>query len=534
MSRIYTNSQVFCLCSGQSVDEETKLPYAINEPGSCHQLANLLFCANCQGHKCKTNCCSFDIECKFCPNCLFDYTGSSDMVCSKNCFDCPLCDSTLSISVSDDTLDGKPGKVFKFKCLHCRYSYKTGIITKPKSLINIIKSEKKKINAFPQIYLKFLNGYNDLVTLQQLQQQLNKRLVKMTQSKKQNKHLSDNILTRMKQMNVSNVNKDTFDEMDILKHKIDSNHSIELNEDQDKLDAQQIASKSEGGGFIAYERQAKLNIDMLQNINATKSVGKNLGLFPVAKSLRAKKSYKCLNCNTPLVVPTKDPLLIKFLTKWNAIDYLPTIQITGLVNKPYPKSLRINHLEPFIINVMNPLEYDISASIFILSELSKGFINLRYDSNQPYVTQLTLPLTNFSVPGNSSSNDDKTPYIKTIPTPLLTQNTKFSRAELLMRLGKLNSQNKSVSPDESIDIENTMIEKGVNWILIPISLVVNYTMSQLSNVDYEDEVNIKIPFYITIEAKLPEEIKKLGTSKKGLKYGFWNIVDLGSFAISNN
>lgn len=524
MSSLYTNSQIFCSCSNVSIDDETKLPVSINTSYNHHHLPDLLFCPSCQFHKC-FNCCQFDIECKYCSNCLFKYTESNDIVCTKNCFACPSCDSTLSVSVTDDKLDGKPGKVFKFKCLHCTYLYKTSIITKPKPLISIIKSERKKNDStnFSKIYTTFQQSLIDQTVLQDLYQQQGKNFDRISKLSKADSKSTQNVIVKMKIMELNQSNKQNFSEIDKLQEKMTSNKGITLNEEEDVLNSITVSQATEADDSIGIKRRNNLNLNSLITTTQIKQ-----NLFPIPKKLVSKKSYKCNDCNTTLLMPTNEPLSLKYLTKWNAIDFMPNLIITNLISKPYPTSLRFNHLEPFIINLINPLPNEVSISISILSHLPSNFLESSSSIPNDYNVQLTLPVTDFSIGKNEQ--DLKMPFIKSIPTPLLTQKTKQSRAELLMRLGKLRSMNRSVSPDDSIDLESTLVEKNNNWALIPFSIMINKKSDSLKSSN-NDTLKIKIPFYIIVESKLPDHVKSLGLSKKGLKFGFWNIVDLGSFDI---
>lgn len=468
MSKIYSNATIFCPCYSDNVDE-AGLPTGVGD--STLRLGDVYFCPRCQIIRCE-HCCHYEVECKYCPNCFANYSDSTGIVCTKNCFDCPLCCSTLSITVSDDQLDGKLGKRFKFACLFCSYYYRTQVVTKPKSLRNIIRGESKK-STFFQLYAKVQSNLIDNYKLDSLSE-------KVTSSKPK---LSDNILQRLKHMQMTNIQKDTFDEIDVLRDKIKTNHHLDF--DIESMDLEAVI----------------------------------LNPVPLSKPLMAKRSLRCGTCSTPLVVPTPDPLLIKYLCKWNALEFLPNVIVSNVIDKPYPTELRLNHLQSFIINLVNPLLHDLNVSMSILSELPHNFISHNSVSHN-YSVQLSLPVTDVTV----GSVHDKNSVIKSIPTPLLTRNSKASRAELLMRLGKLNTSN--MSPDDSADIETSLIERGANWVLLPFSIVCTSNGPPSS-----DSVDLKVPFYVIVESKLPESIKALKLLKRGLKYGFWTVVNLGKFSI---
>ncbi|KAF9113073.1 hypothetical protein BGX27_002278 [Mortierella sp. AM989] len=67
-------------------------------------LSRLYFCDSCDEIRC-SRCTQDEIVCYYCPNCLFDVPTASvkseKHKCSRNCFECPLCQNTLSV-VSED------------------------------------------------------------------------------------------------------------------------------------------------------------------------------------------------------------------------------------------------------------------------------------------------------------------------------------------------------------------------------------------------------------------------------------------------
>ncbi|EGW33715.1 uncharacterized protein SPAPADRAFT_70001 [Spathaspora passalidarum NRRL Y-27907] len=132
MSLIYNDSRIYC--SDTPFD-----PNNINT-NLTFPLSHLFFCPICQEPR-ATHQTSYDIESKFCANCLTDYSNNKNLThCIKNCFECPDCHANLSITMTDH--DNK-GKSFNFNCVYCEYSYVTSVIYKPKSLHAIVDDEKR-------------------------------------------------------------------------------------------------------------------------------------------------------------------------------------------------------------------------------------------------------------------------------------------------------------------------------------------------------------------------------------------------------
>lgn len=133
----YNDANIFC-GQGNQIDYH-----------QVFKIADLYFCPNCQLPKSKLQT-VYKIEQKFCPNCLQDYSSGLS-TCSKNCFTCPKCTGHIVVSANDH----EHGKSFKFRCTYCPYEYVTLVISKPKSLINIIKHEKLNQDVFSQIFSQF-------------------------------------------------------------------------------------------------------------------------------------------------------------------------------------------------------------------------------------------------------------------------------------------------------------------------------------------------------------------------------------------
>lgn len=172
------------------------------------------------------------------------------------------------------------------------------------------------------------------------------------------------MLQKLKDLELSNLADSmttSSDEIEVLRNKINQNGLVAIDENQDLDDVSQIASKDSLDSFVKLEQQSKYS-----NFYSTISNGSLVSIpnkisnptaadqVPIPKKLVSKKSYTCLKCRQVLFMPHKEPSLIKLLTKWNAIDFLPMLRISSLINKEYPKSLQFGNLYDLLINVINP------------------------------------------------------------------------------------------------------------------------------------------------------------------------------------
>lgn len=503
-------------------DANSKLPILITHDNANHAIGELFFCPTCMGHKC-TACCQVKVENKYCSNCMTDYTESNEVTCTKNCFSCPLCDSGLAISAIDSRCDDKEGKIFKFKCLYCEYQYSTATIIRPKSLVNIVRSEKKtKDGGYASLFAKFHENLVDKQSVMKLEKSQRKL-------KKNGPRLSGEVLQKLKDLELSNLAdsmKGSSDQIEVLKSRINQNGPVTIDEHQDLENASQISTMYNLDSFVKLEQQTKygnfystINNGSLISIQNKISNPKAADQVPVPKKLVSKKSYTCLNCRHVLLMPHKEPSLIKILTKWNAIDFLPILRISSLINKEYPKSIKLGKLYDLLINVINPLPVDIDMVITTMPQVSLEFL-----SDSLLNLQVALPVSHMKI-GRHKQKRDPNAIIKSIPTPFITKNTKLSRTELIMRLGKLSSTRSS--SDDSLEVSDINVDRGDNWCLIPFNI--NFESSNLQ----QSLINIKVPFYITIKSRVPESIQNLNLPNLHLSYGFWTVINFGDFLIES-
>lgn len=218
-------------------------------------------------------------------------------------------------------------------------------------------------------------------------------------------------------------------------------------------------------------------------------------MLPLGRRLTAKRSYLCDNCRTPLLVPVADHRLIKIVTKNFARDVVPII--TAKVKHQSVYNFAPGSETHCTMSIINPTDLSISVTVSIPSQLPPLFMG-----NDATVS-ISFPFTHFSVQGHR----DKQTIVDSIPSPYLTSNTNTARAEQLTWAARREAQKREAEGDDFKEI-------GTNWVSVPFSVSVTS--------DTPASTNPKIPFYVTIESKLPESWKPQG-SRRGLKYGFWVV-----------
>lgn len=330
---LHGSTRYLCPCGDSRTDPETRLPRALSSK-SLHGLADLLFCPTCTAIRC-SGCSTVHIESKYCPNCMTDYTDHAGITrCAKNCFECPKCDSPLSVTVQNGAADGVPGKQFTFKCVHCSYSYETRLVTKPAALSTIVRDED------PSIFFRLMEKYTLQHKLHTLQESSRKRTP--------NARLTPALIARMKAMDIRHVDLATLDEMDKLEHRLGEMRP----------------------------READLSSALMEQPS-----------LPSGKHLAAKRKHTCGECSTTLLLPVADPRLMKYLKKEYALDIVPMV---GARTKRPAQQFAAGSDTACLLSIVNPLAGSINVTISIVASVPATWAGVPVSVSLP-ITQVTIP-----------------------------------------------------------------------------------------------------------------------------------------------
>lgn len=197
---------------------------------------------------------------------------------------------------------------------------------------------------------------------------------------------------------------------------------------------------------------------------AAKPAASRRARLPLSAHLAAKRAYSCDACRTPLVVPSRDPHLMKLAHKHFAVDTVPTVAARtrdGAVFQPHTETA-------CVLSVVNPLASSITVTASIVLQ-------------NPYGAAVALPVTCFSIQGHRAGPP------QSVPTPYLTAVTSRARAEQLERAVRRGA--------------TAALDVGPNWTTVPFAVTV------------ERGARATVPFYFTVE-----EVER------GAKYGFWALL----------
>lgn len=465
-------SRYLCLCD-QDADPQTKLPRH-GGASNLHLPPDLYFCPRCHTLKC-THCCTVEVECKYCPSCMSDYSDSPGLTrCTKNCFQCPECRSPLDIDIQNLEVDHCKGKKFSFSCVHCNYRYHTRFISKPASLTTILKQERPLY--FAQLHAKY-----------SIRHRLHAGLTDPKSAPGQGSDsahsraslpMTPEVLSKMQQLNVNPEH--IMDERDSLIYRMAQieTHPVDIDRD------------------FRPPSEPKL---------------------PLGNHLYAKNSRACNICATKLCVPIADPRLMKYLTKEVAPDIVPAVTVkrrkdktggskigpdSGLVSAD-PHDPELAAEEPnsvsCILSVVNPLLDSMNVTVSTLGQDSPNSAALVPLQTS---TSCSLPVTSFTI----GPRQEKAKVLDAVPSVYLTDATPQSRAEKLTRT--IRNELKSGS-----------LEKGFNWVSVPLNVLACRAPSEVL-------MPLTVCVYVTVETRAPSAWVASGKSKKSLKYGFWAVCEV--------
>ncbi|CAH2355995.1 hypothetical protein CLIB1423_42S00144 [[Candida] railenensis] len=490
MSKIYSNTQFICACTTSKLSSSDSLNarkylFTENQSFPLHSLPKLYYCLSCRCIKC-TACLTPKYESKFCPSCMIDHTGTSSVYCTKNCFDCPKCSSRLTIT--SKTIPPK-SKQFKFSCTYCDFSYSTGIIDKPKSLLNILKSENEENNKEAEMFHQFQIKVKSTVSY-------NKLLSADVGPSGSSRKISPELLAKLTNLNLTNLTKklsgsDNLTKIEKLENQIITIKPIAFDTNQDEEEANK-----------------RLNSEAIipqQSSIHQHSYNHPFQTLPIPKTLRAKKSLLCDKCATVVIQPEPLPVSLKFPIKNNAVEVIPTVKVTSSsssVISGIPNSVSIH--------LINPHNQKNSVKISTISQLPTQFFD-----NTSVSVNVTLP-TASTVLLAPKSDSKKESILKSIPTSFLSEATQNSRTELMLRHGSSTDANTSYledSFDESFDT-TVPIESSTSWSSVQMKFVVIGGAGE--------NVDLKIPLHFALETSMDGQPFKLT---------YWSVVELGNFKI---
>jgi dynactin 4 len=160
--------------STTNLESEKEETFNVNSPRiqfSTFSISKLYFCDDCHQIRCP-RCVQEEIVCYYCPNCLFEVPTASVKSernrCARNCFQCPICQNTLTVLASSEPQPppspispttvptvSATGAPYYLSCGVCRWdSQEIGMTFEKATGLAC-----KYINLFELIYILFLKKF---------------------------------------------------------------------------------------------------------------------------------------------------------------------------------------------------------------------------------------------------------------------------------------------------------------------------------------------------------------------------------------
>ncbi|KAG0047218.1 hypothetical protein BGZ83_007689 [Gryganskiella cystojenkinii] len=311
-----------------------------DEHGSL-SLSRLYFCDVCDEIRCP-KCTQDEIVCYYCPNCLFDVPTASvkseKHKCSRNCFECPICQTTLSVVSEDpDAVPFAPGSSatgqYHLSCNMCQWnSNEIGMtFDKPTGLAGQVQVTDE--------------GLPDIKEYDRLKEHLEKYF--------RINGLKPGIPSSL----LSSIQTGTIQS---LRHVSAANHKAQLSDDiAHYTPAVQVMEDTENleklMSVVSLDETTSMKQRLCQLQNQTYSTQR---LQPQRIHLRIKKSRRCRSCRHILIKPDQKAVATKFKINLVALSQLPNITIAQ-VQQP----MIVQTVSTVILRFTNPRQEEAQVSL---------------------------------------------------------------------------------------------------------------------------------------------------------------------------
>ena len=510
-------------CFSLEKEKNTKIQ-ALADSAVLHRLPDLYFCKDCQATRCAT-CCKMEVNTKYCATCLTDYTGSSDTRCRKNCVECPLCNAPLSVIQESHEKDEHKIRNIKLVCKSCEYQYRIEIQGKVRSLAAALRSERAKKNVALSEQVSKVRGTlesrykSQQLLLQQRQDVQESRTPALSQEMKGRLQAMG---LRVPQSTTEGTHTD--DKEQIARPQLENKRGSNLQEDETA--AEKISRHKSMKDFLTLDQQMRDGCyntrrggdsftDVLSRLLHNDSGGGDMVYetrqMPLPKKLSSKKNFRCLSCGIILSETSREKILTRMKELHCAVDILPTIKVSSIINQRYPKKLHKNSSHTFLVHIINPLTTQVEVSISTTSELTTPFISSSYSRFSVFISNSSM-----RIDGKGDLKDPEE-IVKGIPTAFLTCGTKWSRTELRSRLENLNQKKNIAVKDPKYDAG---LEYGHGWLLVPLKV------TPMTYEDGEHPCSIRVPLSISVRP-IPSDSDTAILEK----FRYWALLNLGDFLI---
>ncbi|KAK9767460.1 hypothetical protein K7432_002728 [Basidiobolus ranarum] len=300
-------------------------------------VSKLYYCEQCEAVKC-TRCLQEEIVSYYCPNCLFEVPTASVKYeknrCARNCFECPVCENTLSVVSNESGPPTSPsttpsGNGYYLACGVCRWDSREIQLTfeKPTGLAIAMQ--------------KYEDENPDVQEFENLKEHFEK-IVRVNQPTFASLPTSLLSIPGVPGYNKSHLNQLNQPALPVQIYE------SQVRLPNEKSQVEELLNLTEANSISTLKQRLK------QLNNQTYDIGK---LRPQRIHLRTKRSKRCKTCRQILIKPDQKANSTRFKIKFTAIHYIPIITIT---KQPV---LRANVPTQIHLKFTNPLYATIEVTL---------------------------------------------------------------------------------------------------------------------------------------------------------------------------
>lgn len=346
-----------------------------------YPLSRLYFCEDCHQIRCPS-CVQDEIVSYYCPNCLFEVPTASVKSeknrCARNCFQCPICQNTLSVVAAQEQTQlsssgPAPGPYF-LACNLCRWSSQEIDMTfeKPTSLaLQLQKNEE----ALP-----------DAKEFDQLKEHFEKHLRVNSPPSLPTSFLSFSSSTAFSKYMGTQFHHDTQMQQGKVDDISEYEPSVRVPDNDLKLLDSMMTLRNVDGVSTLPQRSTQL-YDQPYELSK---------VHPQRIHLAIKRSKRCRNCRHILIKPEQKAQATRFKIKLVAMNYIPTITLLKLPRKNWP--LQVNVPTQLVIKFTNPLYEEMNITLATpqirkKTNMQEGETEVEEDNSSGKVTILSPHFT---------------------------------------------------------------------------------------------------------------------------------------------
>ncbi|CAI2177197.1 17281_t:CDS:2 [Funneliformis geosporum] len=357
-------------------EEET---FDIDSPGihfSTFPISKLYFCDDCHQIRCP-RCVQEEIVCYYCPNCLFEVPTASVKSernrCARNCFQCPICQNTLSVVASSEPQPtpspisptvptvSATGAPYYLSCGVCRWDSQEIGMTFEKATGLALQLQKTE------------DERPDVKEFDHLKDQFEKHLRHNTPSTT----LPSSLLS-IPGMSGMNSFSSRYGNTGLA-------HSQQKSDDVEKYEAAVDKVEPENGLVDDLVHLTDVNqiTTLTQRMNQLSDQPYKVE-WPQRIHLRTKRVKRCRSCRHILIKPEQKAQATRFKIKLVALKNIPKITIASL-----PK-LILNQPTQIVLKFSNPLYEEISVDLTQEEIIIQEETTIQDDCGKPTLEKVTI------------------------------------------------------------------------------------------------------------------------------------------------